>query len=356
MRPWLFGTALVALTGCSMRATSGHELTALDDGASAEDDEGAGADLPPAEITALGNEARWRVRLASPHGEARATIDCPFWWGCDVLASFEAVAIAGDEPLEVELELRGGEQDTTSVEGALSREGVTHVRAWGHAQPTFEPSGYDVVLRLSARTATALERAGVREVELDAVVAWQSLGAWGISDTCRTCDAGSACGAGSSCLARGVCFDGGARAPANDDCVPAHADPAIACGECEPLAGEWTDPSVAVRGEIDERGTRCWLLTASDDLALADEQMSIELRVADDVAHADDVYELRLYRDVAACEAQRPLAVAFAHGDAHELRWLETAAPDDGTFVVEVRKRSGPTCGGAFSLSASGLH
>ena len=357
MRPWLSGTALVALAACSMRATGSHELPALDDGAHdlAEDADRTREHRAPTEVTALGNEDRWRLRLASPRGEARATLDCPFWWGCDVLASFEAVALAGDDALAIELEVRGGDQATTSVEGALSRAGVTHVRAWGPAQTTFEPSRYDLVVRLEARTAAALERAGVRAIELDAVVAWQSLGAWGSSDTCRTCDAGDACGAGSSCLARGVCFDGG-RAPANGECVPLPIDPSTACGECEPIAGDLTDPSIAVRGELGEQGTRCWLVSASDDPALTDEQVHVELRPERDTVDPDDVYELRLYRDVAACVAQRPLAVAFAHGDAHELRWLETAVPDDGTYVVEVRKRSGPACGGAFSLSVSGLH
>lgn len=346
MRPWLFGTALLALGGCSNRATAGPELPALEEGAQ-ESGVGETGDRPP-EITVLGNEDRWSVRFDGAQTEARALIDCPFWWGCDVLVSFDPAAFA----VNVELEVQSGERVPTRIEGTLSTESVTHLRAQGLAHTSLEPGRYALVLRLAPGALTDAEA----DLDLEAIVAWQGLGAWGASETCRHCDSGEACGAGSTCLARGVCFDGGGRPPSNGDCVPEAVDRPSACAACQPVAADWTDPSVAVRDTLDASGSRCWLVRARDDAAIDDEQMHLELRVPPELRHDGDVWELRLFRDVAACADQRPLAVAFAHGDAHELRWLETAAPDDGTFVVEARKRSGPTCGGSFSLSVSGLH
>lgn len=302
---------------------------------------------PQDTLTVLENETTWRVELDDLRGEARASFDCPFWWGCDVLATFESVS---ERDVEVELSVGQGARAWQLAQATLGHDEV-HARVSSATSESFEPAREELSIRIAPESVAALERAGIERLSIDVRVGWQSLGSWACGSGCVSCTSGSSCGLGGSCLERGICFDGNAPAPGNGDCVPPPIDPAVACAACEPLLRGSRDPSLSRWDELGVDGSRCYLVDLDDDPMLPDEQVELSLSTPGD----EGIYELRLYRNADTCAARRPLAVAFAHGEAHVLNWLESAAPDDGTFVVQVVKRSGPRCGGAFSLSVSGL-
>ena len=161
----------------------------------------------------------------------------------------------------------------------------------------------------------------------------------------------------------------GAVLPANDICgdsldqdcdgSPARDEdqyePNDSCGDCWEIPG--VDPDdFLIRATHDFVGDRAdyYCFTAEDGINFGlREFITISLT---DIPNGTD-YDLFLYEGLAGCNARTPTASsAEFNNDDDEISWGERFNhPDDGVWVVEVRRAVGHSCGGQYSLTIDGL-
>lgn len=181
----------------------------------------------------------------------------------------------------------------------------------------------------------------------------------------RRCN--GSCGAGAETCASGAwgeCVGGSGEAEicgdgVDNDCVggderaPDAFEPNDDCTQCPFLQPE-ADPMLTLVASFDsvDDGVDCFRFVAEDNTSYR-ERIRITL---DQIPEGHD-YDLFLYVDQQACQAQDALAYSIELGDADEsIDWGEAfGVSDSGTYFVRVVRFSGHSCTDGYRLTVDGL-